>query len=242
MSASADRAGGAPGPAHHRDLAGRRFFCSWSGGKDAYLALQRAAAAGGRPAALLCMLHEDGLRSRGHGLPQAYLEAQAEALGVPLVTRATTWEGYEAAFADALEELRGHGIGDGVFGDIDLQGHRDWVEETCGAAGFAAHLPLWGESRQRLVEELVATGVHALIVAVDAARLGAEYLGRPIDASLIADLTAAGADVCGEEGEYHTMVTMARLFAHPVPCAWTGFEERDGHLILDFVPVTPDAQ
>lgn len=222
------------------ELAGRRFFCSWSGGKDAYLALQRAAAAGGRPAALLCMLQEDAQRSRGHGLPLAYLEAQAEALGLPLVTRATTWEGYEAAFADALEELGGLGISDGVFGDIDLQGHRDWVETTCGAAGFSAHLPLWGEPRRRLVAELIATGVHALIVAVDAARLGAEYLSRPVDAALLADLTAVGADVCGEEGEYHTMVTMARLFAHPVPCAWDGWEERDGHSILTFVPVASD--
>src|SRR5659263_715063 len=49
-------------------LAGRRFFCSWSGGKDAYLGFARAVAAGGRPRALVCMLHEDGDRSRGHGL------------------------------------------------------------------------------------------------------------------------------------------------------------------------------
>ena len=39
-------------------LADRRFFCSWSGGKDAYLAFARAVAAGGRPEALVCMLHE----------------------------------------------------------------------------------------------------------------------------------------------------------------------------------------
>ena len=91
-------------------LAGTRFFCSWSGGKDAYLALQRAVERGGVPAALVCMLHEDGGVSRGHGLPLALLEEQAAALGVPLVTRAATWDGYEATFVSLLHELRAQGI------------------------------------------------------------------------------------------------------------------------------------
>ena len=43
-------------------IGGKRLFCSWSGGKDAYLSLQRAVTAGGKPEVLLCMAHEDGLR------------------------------------------------------------------------------------------------------------------------------------------------------------------------------------
>ena len=122
-------------------LAGRRFFCSWSGGKDAYLAFARAVAAGGRPEALVCMLHEDGDRSRGHGLPVELLEAQAEALGIPLVTRATTWDEYEATYISVLHELRAQGVEAGVFGDIDLEGHRVWVEEVCEAVSYT-HLTL----------------------------------------------------------------------------------------------------
>ena len=141
---SAGPAGAGPDP-----LAGRRFFVSWSGGKDAYLALQRAVRRGGEPAALVCMLHEDGRVSRGHGLPLALLEEQAAALGVPLVTRATTWDGYEATFVSLLHELRGQGVEAGVFGDIDLQAHRDWVEGVCEVAGLGCHLPLWQEPRRR---------------------------------------------------------------------------------------------
>ena len=133
-------------------VSGRRFFCSWSGGKDAYLALQRAVAAGGRPVALLCMLHEDGRVSRGHGLPLALLQRQAAALGLPLVARATTWDDYEATYVAALHELREGGVQAGVFGDIDLQPHRDWVEAVCAVAGLACHLPLWQEPRRRLLE------------------------------------------------------------------------------------------
>jgi diphthine-ammonia ligase len=215
-------------------LAGRRFFVSWSGGKDACLAMQRAAAAGGRPAALLCMLHEEGRVSRGHGLPVALLQAQADALGVPLVTRATTWDDYEATFVPVLHELRDQGVEAGVFGDIDLQAHRDWVEGVCEVAGLDCHLPLWQEPRRRLLAEFLSAGGRATIVAVDSSKLGAEYLGREFDDALISRLEAAGVDACGEEGEYHTMVTAGPLFRAPVPLAWDGVEERDGHWVLRF--------
>ena len=219
-------------------LAGRRFFCSWSGGKDAYLAFARAVAAGGLPEALVCMLHEDGKHSRGHGLPVAVLEAQAEALGVPLVTGVTTWDDYEATFVGVLHELRAQGVEAGVFGDLDLEGHRVWVAGVCEVADLSCHLPLWQEPRRRLIGELLAGGVRATVVAVDAAKLDASFLGREITPELVAELEAAGADACGEEGEYHTMVIAAPLFSAPVPLAWKGCEERDGHWVLTFTAFT----
>ena len=72
------------------------------------------------------------------------------------------------------------------------------------------------------------------MVAVDAARLDASFLGRELTQALVTDLEAAGADACGEAGEYHTMVTEAPLFTRPVPLAWDGRVWRDGHWILDF--------
>ena len=129
------------------------------------------------------MLHEDGERSRGHGLPVALLEAQAEALGVPLVTGATTWDDYETTFVAVLHGLRRQGVEAGVFGDIDLEGHRVWVEQVCDVAELSCHLPLWHEPRRRLIDELLAGGVRATVVAVDAAKLDASFLGRELDAS-----------------------------------------------------------
>ncbi|NLE23693.1 MAG: diphthine--ammonia ligase [Actinobacteria bacterium] len=227
-ASSAGPVGDGPDP-----IAGARVFVSWSGGKDAYLALQRAVRRGAEPAALVCMLHEGGHVSRGHGLPLALLQEQAAALGVPLVTRATTWEEYEATFVSLLHELCAQGVQAGVFGDIDLQAHRDWVENVCELCGLGSHLPLWQEPRRRLVDEFLAGG-RATIVAVDSSRLGAEFLGLELDDGVIARLEAAGADACGEEGEYHTMVTDAPLFARAVALAWDGVDERDGHHVLRF--------
>jgi uncharacterized protein (TIGR00290 family) len=219
---------------HLTGVAGARLFCSWSGGKDGYLALQRAKAAGGRPEVLLCMAHEDGLRSRGHGLPLPLLQRQAAALGMRLVTHATTWDGYEAAYIAALQELRAEGLQGGVFGDIDLEPHREWVERVCATVGMACHLPLWLEPRRRLVDELLRTGVKATIVAVDAKRLEARFLGLELTNDLVAELEALGIDACGEEGEFHTFVTAAPLLSGSVPLSWQGYEARDGHWVLRF--------
>ena len=185
------------------------------------------------------MLHEDGRVSRGHGLPLALLEEQAAALGIPLVMRATTWDEYEATFVSLLHELRAQGVEAGVFGDIDLQAHRDWVEGVCEIAGLGCHLPLWQEPRRRLLDEFLAGGSRATIVAVDSSKLDAEFLGLELDDAVIGRLEAAGADACGEEGEYHTMVTQAPLFSRPVPLVWNGTEERDGHYVLSYALAKP---
>ena len=197
-------------------MAGRPCFSSWSGGKDSYLALQRAAARGGRAIALLTILREDGRLSHSHGLPLAFVERQAAALGLPLVSRAASWDTYEAAFLDALAELRDLGAEVGVFGDIDLQPHRDWVERVCGLAGLDACLPLWLAPRRALLEELFAAGVEATIVTVNTERLGEQFLGRRLEPGLVPELEAAGVDACGEEGEFHTVVTAAPLFSAPL--------------------------
>jgi uncharacterized protein (TIGR00290 family) len=215
-------------------IAGRRLFFSWSGGKDCYLALQRSVRLGGRPEVLLTMLHEDGDHSRGHGLPLPLLEAQAAAMGLRLVTRPTTWDDYEATYIAALHELRAEGLEAGVFGDIDLEPHREWVKRVCDTGDLGCHLPLWQQSRRSLLDELFAADVRSTVVAVDEAKLGADLVGRELSPALVAELEAAGVDACGEEGEYHTMVTDAPLFAHPVPLAATGVERRDGHWVLRF--------
>jgi diphthine-ammonia ligase len=225
-------------------VAGRDFFASWSGGKDSYLALQRAVTGGGRPAALLTMIAADGRRTHSHALPISLVRRQAAALGLPLVLRRASWETYEDAFLDALAELRDERrLGVGVFGDIDLQPHRDWVERVCGQAGLRACLPLWLASRHALLDELFAAGVVATIVAVNAERLDERFLGRRLDAALVPELEAAGVDACGEEGEFHTVVTEASLFAAPVALRFRGTVAIDQYRFVDVAddPAPPAA-
>lgn len=54
----------------------------------------------------------------------------------------TTTSLREKVFLDRLALLKSRGFTAGIFGDIDLEGHREWVERVCRRVGFKAVLPL----------------------------------------------------------------------------------------------------
>ena len=195
---------------------GERFVTSWSGGKDSALAFHRAKRVGGVPLAIVNMLDEAGGRSRSHGLRPEVVAAQASVLGVPLRTGQASWAGYETAFTALLRGAAANGATSAVFGDIDLAAHRDWEEQVCAAAGLRAELPLWLEPRRALVDELLGLGFRALIVAVKEDALPTDLLGRVLDAELVAEIERLGADACGENGEYHTVLVDGPDFAQPI--------------------------
>jgi uncharacterized protein (TIGR00290 family) len=193
----------------------RLALASFSGGKDAMLAVHRARAQGLEVRWLLAMLEETGARLRSHGVPLAPLQAQADALGLELVAAAASWDDYQAVFVAQLQALAARGAQAAVFGDIDLQPHREWEERVCAQAGLQAHLPLWGEPRRALVDAFLAQGWRARVVCVDSRYLDDAFCGREFDADFIASLPA-GVDACGENGEFHTFVFDGPGFSRPV--------------------------
>lgn len=200
-----------------------KALCSFSGGKDSCLALWRALQQGIDVRTLLVMFEESGERSRSHALPLPLIERQAQALGLELVVRNASWKTYEAVFTEVLKQLRASGHEQAVFGDIDLQAHRDWEEKVCAAAGVTAVLPLWHNDRRKLADEVLAAGFRAVVVCTDSRYLGDEFCGRQYDAQFIADLPA-GVDACGENGEFHTFVYDGPCFERPVAYSIDGFE------------------
>jgi uncharacterized protein (TIGR00290 family) len=198
-------------------------LCSFSGGKDSSLALWAAQQRGLDVRSLLVMCEENGERSRSHALPRALLVRQAEALGLELVTCDASWLSYEATFIEALQEFAARGYSAAVFGDIDLQPHREWEEKVCAAAGIEAVLPLWHRNRSELAREVIDQGFRAVIVCVDSRYLTDDFCGREYDASFLADLPQ-GVDACGENGEFHTFVYDGPNFARPVDFQIAGFE------------------
>lgn len=110
-----------------------RAAVSWSGGKDSCLALLRASREGHECGTLLTMMDEEG-PSKSHGLPAPLLQAQADAMDLAWLPVASSLAGYRRAFGEALEGLRACGHTHMIFGDIDLQAHRDWLEPVCRQA------------------------------------------------------------------------------------------------------------
>lgn len=212
-----------------------QVISSWSGGKDACLALYRSIQAGHQPHALLTMLEADGLRTRAHALPVAVLQQQAAAMGLPLITPPVTWEGYRPVYVQALNAAKQQGAEALISGDIDLWAHRDWLEAIGVETGLQVLFPLWDNAHPLLLEEFLAAGFTTHIIAVKQGVLDASWLGRKLDAQAMQELAVLGVDVCGEGGEFHTFVTDGPLFAYPLKMVPTGsFDGEHRYTFLDF--------
>lgn len=210
-------------------------FCSWSGGKDSCLALHRSKGTGLEPVCLLTMMCDDADRSRSHGLKRSVVEAQANAMGIELVTRSVSWDSYEEAFIDALKEIRLKGVDTGIFGDIDLRDHRDWVERVSAEADMSAVLPLWQENRSQMVRECLEAGIDARIVSCRADVMDKSFLGRPLTFELALELESMGIDACGENGEFHTVVVNGPMFRLGLELEQVRVYEHGGHLAMEYM-------
>ena len=216
-----------------------QVFASWSGGKDSCLACYQAAVSGLEVSCLLNMITEDGKRSWTHGLSAGLLQMQSQAIGIPLVQRRTTMANYEAEFKDLLLTLKQTGISGGVFGDIDLEEHREWIDRICRAAEITPHLPLWGQSQEKIMRDFIGLGFEAIVVATKADLLGEEWLGRRIDLDFLKQLDelrkTKEITPCGEAGEYHTFVTDGPLFKQRIEIPEANKVLREEHWFLEIL-------
>ncbi|ELM3752433.1 hypothetical protein ACET96_02245 [Aeromonas dhakensis] len=195
-----------------------RVIVLWSGGKDAMQALCHAREAGHQVVALATFAPPSP-RFLAHPLSQ--VRRQAAALGLPhlLVTIEAPFDlGYERALTKLKEEWQLDGV---VTGDIDsVAGAPNWIRERCRPLGLTVHTPLWQQPREALLADLLARGIVAHLSCVDTRFLPPEWVGRTLDAATLAELqqlaATRGFDACGEQGEYHTMVTDGPGFAAPL--------------------------
>lgn len=211
----------------------RKVFVSFSGGKDSHLSLLNAKQVGFRVEALLTMLSDQGDFTAGHRLPLTFLRRQAEVMGIPLFYKHTSWGDYEKHFLDMLSRLREMGIEGGMFGDIDLWPHREWVETVCAKAGLTPYLPLWGKERLEVAREIIDSGFEAYVVVVKDQFLPPSFLGRRYDLKLVEELQNLGVDVCAEEGEFHTVVVDGPLYKYRVRYSFGGIRAEEGCHILE---------
>lgn len=213
-----------------------RYALMWSGGKDSALALHRARAAGLDISRLITFYDEDSGRVRFHATRVAMLERQAIAAGVELRAIGTSWLAMESRLKKELAALAAQGFTGVVFGDVHLADVRAWYEERVTAAGLEHVEPIWQEAPEELVAEFVRSGGRAVITCVDLTRLDESWIGRIIDESFLAEITAAGVDPCGENGEYHSFAYAGPAFQEAV--RWTaGVRRTDGSFLqLDIEP------
>jgi len=122
-----------------------------------------------------------------------------------------------------------------VFGDLFLEDVRAWREARLAAAGMVGLFPLWQRNTRSLAYDMIGSGVIAHLVCVDPRKLDRGFAGRRFDEDLLAALPA-DCDPCGENGEFHTLVSAGPMLAAPIPVSIGAVVERDGFIYADAIP------
>lgn len=189
---------------------------------------------------LLTTVSEAYDRVSMHGVRRGLLRTQAELIGLPLrelvIPSPCSNEQYEAAMTELLTGYIARGIATMAFGDICLEGIREYRESKLSPLGLTAVFPLWGEATTELARRFVGDGFRAVVTCVDTEQLDASFTGRELDAAFFADLPD-GVDACGENGEFHSFVYGGPILAEPVGFTRGGVVLRDGRFsFIDLLP------
>ncbi len=217
-----------------------KAWLAWSSGKDSAWALHVLR---GSPdvevVALLTTVNEVHDRVAMHGVRRSLLQAQADALGLPLVVvpipHPCSNEEYERAMSGAVARARAEGVDSFAFGDLFLEDIRRYRESRLEGTGLRPLFPLWGRGTTALAEEMIQGGLRARVVTVDPRHLPADFAGRPFDWDFLVDLPPS-VDPCGENGEFHTFAWDGPMFRRPLELRSGVVVEREGFVFADLIP------
>lgn len=214
-----------------------KAFMSWSSGKDSAFALYEAQRSGMADiVGVLTTVNEVYDRVAMHGVRSALLDRQIAALGLPCIKvplpSPCPNEIYEARMTEAVAQIKAQGVRHMVFGDLYLEDIRAYREEKLSASGMEGIFPLWKRNTAALAGEMIDSGLVAHIVCLDPKRIDRKFAGRQFDRALLDELPP-GIDPCGENGEFHTVVSAGPMFNKPIPITVGETVEREGFVFTD---------
>jgi uncharacterized protein (TIGR00290 family) len=180
---------------------------SWSGGKDGFFARWLSSQKQAKPVCLLTMLKDNNEFTSAHGLHRDMLSAQAECLNTPIIFGSAGFGEYEQGLKKALLQVQEHyKITDMVFGDIDLDAHKDWYDRILQNSSVSTRYPLWHYDRKQLLKDMFAAGMETMIVSVKNESLDQSFLGQILTSALANKIESKGICPTGEEGDFHSFV------------------------------------
>lgn len=196
-----------------KDESKKRAVVLWTGGKDSVLALHETVEKGLRVEKLVTFVPEKP-EFRAH--PLDVMELQSQALSIPHECIRIV-EPYMESYIQAIQKLSEEGIDVLVTGDIaEVNEQPNWIRECSKCCNMEVATPLWGRDRKSLLHELFKAKYDVVMSCIKLKSLPSEWLGRSLEEESLPELeavrTANGLDLCGENGEYHTLVLDAPLF------------------------------
>jgi diphthine-ammonia ligase len=181
---------------------------SWTGGKDSSLAFYEAELLGYK---INCLVTFASDQATFVAHPLDFIGLQAHALERPhyrIDVREPFDRGYESAISSLKEQ---HGIDTLVTGDIgEVTGHDpNWMVERAAHCNVEVIRPLWHNDRIELLNRLLELRFKVAFSCVKRPWFTDEWLGKELSKSRIQQLVQisqrTGLDICGEQGEYHTL-------------------------------------
>jgi uncharacterized protein (TIGR00290 family) len=217
----------------------KKTLVSWSSGKDSawtvHVLMQQPDV---EIAGLLTTINESAQRVAMHAVRDDVLQAQADALGLPLwripIPSPCPNEVYERAMAEAVTRAVGEGFTHVAFGDLFLEDVRRYREERLAGTGLTPLFPLFGSDTAVLAREMIAGGLRARITCLNPKVVDRGFAGREFDAALLSELPAS-IDPCGERGEFHTCAYGGPMFSREVAIETGITVERDGYVFTDLM-------
>lgn len=215
-------------------------WLSWSSGKDSAWSLEmlrRGAAV--EVTALFTTVNAAFDRVAMHAVRRTLVEAQAQAAGLDLHVIEIPYPcpnaDYERIMGGFVAKARAQGVDAMAFGDLFLADIRAYRERQLAGTGITPLFPLWGRDTRALAEEMIGGGLVTHVTCVDPRKLDRTFAGRVFDAAFLADLPD-GIDPCGENGEFHTLVSAGPMFREAIPVRRGEVVDRDGFVFADMVP------
>ena len=212
----------------------------FSGGKDSSWALYRALESG-LSVERLVTVHPDGDSYMYHVPATELAGLAAESIGIPLVDVHPEAFGaddvsdageqgddelrpLETALSTLATEVDG-GIAGLTAGAVESEYQTSRIEAMADRLGADLFAPLWQRDPTTLAEEMLDAGFEITIIRVAAADLDESWLGRTLDADVLAELQTLndeyGVHVLGEGGEFETLVTDGPHMDRPIELGYS---------------------
>ena len=195
----------------------------WSGGKDGCLSCFKAIQENYKVNCLLNLVSRANDLVSFHAFHKEIVTMQSKAVQIPVFQKKIyPQHSNRVQFEKELKEifigLRDKGIDGLIFGYVlpgDYQ--RKLVNRLSLEVGLKLIEPLYKKNSKRIILEFIRLGFKAVIVNLDTGIIDKYWLGRLLDEKFVEYLdNKNGVDVCGDKGEYHTLVIDGPLFKRSI--------------------------
>ena len=212
-----------------------KIVFNWSGGKDSALALYKLIKSEQYDiASLLTTINKENNKSTVHDIPLEILEKQAQSLEIPLYTvfLSEDLKDHDNAMYTAITHFKQQGVSHFAFGDIFLADVKTYRENKLLPLGINVIEPLWNRSSEEIIQEFLNSGLKTKIIVTQADKLSKDFVGKDLTQALI-DTFPEDVDICGENGEYHTLVYDGPIFRFPITFEIKNVVKQSYNITLD---------